>query len=70
MPETISVVANGKPFAVRNGQTLDEFLVASGQKPKLVVVERNGAALTPGEARQAVLEDGDVLEIVRIVAGG
>jgi thiamine biosynthesis protein ThiS len=35
-----------------------------------VVVERNGRALTPGDARSTVLADGDVLEIVRIVAGG
>jgi thiamine biosynthesis protein ThiS len=70
MAGSISIVANGRPFDVPAGQTLDEFLVSSGQTPKMVVVERNGAALTPGEARKAVLKDRDVLEIVRIVAGG
>ena len=35
-----------------------------------VVVERNGQALTPEEARRTHLADGDRLEIVRIVAGG
>jgi len=33
-------------------------------------VERNGAALTPTEAQQTILADGDRLEIVRIVPGG
>lgn len=70
MADSISIVANGKPFAVPAGQSLDEFIISTGQTPKMVVVERNGAALTPGEARQTELHDGDVLEIVRIVAGG
>ena len=35
-----------------------------------VVVERNGEPLTPSEARESPLADGDRLEIVRIVAGG
>ena len=70
MPSTIAITANGRRHDVPAGQTLDAFLESVGQKPKLVVVERNGQALTPGEARAAILVDGDVLEIVRIVAGG
>ena len=41
-----------------------------GLKMDRVVVERNGQALTPEEARRTLLADGDRLEIVRIVAGG
>jgi len=70
MPDTISITANGRRYDAPAGQTLDAFLESVGQKPRLVVVERNGRALTPAEARAATLADGDVLEIVRIVAGG
>lgn len=70
MNGTISVTANGRNYDVPAGQTLDTFLESIGQTPRLVVVERNQQALTPGEARQSTLENGDVLEIVRIVAGG
>lgn len=35
-----------------------------------VVVERNGEALFPREFGQTALEDGDRIEIVRVVAGG
>ena len=70
MSSTITITANGQRHEVSSGQSLDAFLESVRQKPKLVVVERNGHALTPGEARQAVLAHGDVLEIVRIVAGG
>lgn len=70
MSSTITITANGQRQEVSAGQTLDAFLESVGQKPKLVVVERNGQALTPSEARATVVVHGDVLEIVRIVAGG
>ncbi len=70
MRTTIAITANGKRYDVPAGQKLDDFIVTVGLQPKLVVVERNGMALTPAEARSAVLAADDVLEIVRIVAGG
>jgi sulfur carrier protein len=70
MPATIAITANGRRYEVAAEQTLGAFLESVGQKPRLVVVERNGQALTPGEARTTTLADGDVLEIVRVVAGG
>ncbi|HEX9785363.1 MAG TPA: sulfur carrier protein ThiS [Opitutaceae bacterium] len=70
MRTTISIVANGRRYEIPAAQSLDAFLESIGVAPKLVVVERNRAALTPGEARATVLADGDVLEVVRIVAGG
>lgn len=70
MADDISVTANGRNYRIPVEQTLDAFLESLGQQPRQVVVERNRQALTPGEARQSVLNDGDVLEIVRIVAGG
>lgn len=70
MADKISVTANGRDYEIPSGQTLDAFLESLGQKPQQVVVERNQQALTPGEARASVLADGDVLEVVRIVAGG
>ena len=68
---TISIYANGEEFRGLPAEySLLEFLVARQLAPGSVVVERNGEALTPAEAREAVLTDGDRLEIVRIVAGG
>lgn len=66
----IEVVANGKPREAGEGQTLVEFLAGLGFAPGMVVVERNGEALTPSEAAAVRLKAGDRLEIVRIVAGG
>lgn len=67
---TIAITANGKRHDVPAAQSLDDFLRSVGLTPQHVVVERNRQPLTPAEARRAVLAEGDVLEIVRIVAGG
>lgn len=66
----INIKANGTSFAVPAGQPLEAFLSDLGFSPGLVVVERNLQAVSPSESREVRLEDGDSLEIVRIVAGG
>lgn len=66
----MTITANGQSHEVHTGQTLPEFIEKLGLALERVVVERNREALTPAEARQTTLQDGDVLEIVRIVAGG
>ncbi len=68
--KTITVIANGQPKPAPAGCPLPDFLSTLRLAPERVVVERNGAALTPGEAKQTILADGDRLEIVRLVPGG
>ena len=70
MAEFLQVVANGSAYDLVPGTGLHDFVRQQGLEPGQVVVELNGRAITPGEAASARLEDGDSLEIVRIVAGG
>lgn len=70
MPEDITITANGEDFTLGAMTSLADFVASRGQALERVVVERNGEALTPTEARATMLEAGDKLEIVRIVAGG
>jgi thiamine biosynthesis protein ThiS len=67
---TITVIANGKKHSAPERCPLPEFLAGLNLAPERVVVERNGGALTPAEARVVVLAEGDRLEIVRLVPGG
>jgi thiamine biosynthesis protein ThiS len=64
------VIANGKPVAAQLPCSLEEFLVAQKLPPRSVVVEHNGEAVAPSEFSQRILNAGDKLEIVKIVAGG
>lgn len=70
MNQQISITANGKAAQVPENSLLSDFLETRGLALGRVVVERNGEALTPGEAGGAILQPGDRLEIVCIVAGG
>jgi thiamine biosynthesis protein ThiS len=64
------VTANGKPVETQLPCSIQEFLVAQKLLPRSVVVEHNGEAVAPSEFSRRLLNAGDRLEIVKIVAGG
>jgi len=64
------VIANGKPLDAKLPCSIEEFLVAQRLLPRSVVVEHNGEAVAPSEFSKRLLNAGDRLEIVKIVAGG
>jgi sulfur carrier protein len=64
------VKVNGNERELADGTTLPELLTDMGLGTGWVVVERNGEALLRSETERTTLADGDVLEIVRAVAGG
>ena len=66
----MQLVVNGEPRAVADGTALPAFLEDLGLQVGSVVVERNGVALLRSEVLATTLEDGDVLELVKAVAGG
>ena len=64
------VTANGRAVEAALPCTLEAFLIAQGLLPRSVVVEHNGEAVAPSEFPQRIVQAGDKLEIVKIVAGG
>ena len=65
-----SVIANGQPVVAQLPCSIEAFLVSQGLLPRSVVVEHNGEAVAPSEFSRRQLQNGDRLEIVKIVAGG
>lgn len=66
----MNIIANGRSLAAELPCTLEAFLVAQGLLPRSVVVEHNGEAVAPSEFARRLVQAGDRLEIVKIVAGG
>lgn len=66
----VHIIANGRPVVAALPCSVEEFLIAQQLLPRSVVVEHNGEAVSPSEFVQRLLQPGDHLEIVRIVAGG
>jgi len=66
----MTVVVNGESRALPPGSTAGDLVREMGLGTGWVVVERNGAALLRSEVDAVVLSEGDVLEVIRAVAGG
>jgi thiamine biosynthesis protein ThiS len=65
-----AVIANGKSVETSVPCSIEAFLAAQKLRPRSVVVEHNGEAVAPSEFPKRILNAGDRLEIVKIVAGG
>ena len=61
---------NGKTTDSRGAKTVDDLVGHLGLPPETVLIEHNGVALHRREWRQIPLAEGDLIEIVRVVAGG
>ena len=70
MTELPPVIANGRAVPAALPCTIEAFLHAQQLLPRSVVVEHNGDAVSPSDFSRRMLQPGDRLEIVRIVAGG
>ena len=66
----ITLTVNGKQRELEEPIKLATFLGSLGVDPRYVAVARNGDVLPREEWPQTTLQDGDVLEVVRMVGGG
>ena len=66
----MQVTVNGEARDVADGTSLVQLVESLGLHVGSVVVEHNGTALLRSELAAATLADGDVLELVKAVAGG
>ena len=69
-PGGIDVIANGRPYRVDEGTTIEAFIRSRGFDPAFVIVEANGEPLERARYGEVALRSGDRLELVRAVAGG
>jgi thiamine biosynthesis protein thiS len=66
----MKITANSKIFEVRENLKISDFISEQGFNPRRCVVELNGTAMKFSDFENLSLKDGDVLEIMQIVAGG
>ncbi len=61
---------NDEPREVPDVRTVADVVAALGLKGPALLIEHNALALRPAEWADRLLNPGDRLEIIRIVAGG
>ncbi len=52
------------------GKTVEDYLKTTNYDPLRIAIERNGEIVPKARYGEVVLEDGDVIEVVRFVGGG
>ena len=65
-----TIAVNGEPQAVPSGTTVAGLLALLGLDPRRVAVERNRDVVPRSTYADALLADGDRVEIVTFVGGG
>jgi thiamine biosynthesis protein ThiS len=70
MQDQTFIIANGVKTRAALPSSIEAFLLGNQLLPRSVVVEHNGEAVAPSEFKSRLLQSGDRIEIVRIVAGG
>ena len=66
----MQLIVNGEVREVETTPTLGGFLASRDLSAKMVVVERNGEIVPRENYDKTPLANGDVLEIVQMMAGG
>ena len=66
----MKIQINGDLRELIEAGTIEESFVRLGIPLDAVLVEHNGVALHRSEWRERIVRDGDVIEVIRIVAGG
>lgn len=66
----IELTINGKSVSLDAPKTVREFLAAKGLNEQIVVVEHNYDIIPRTEYGSRVLQAGDHVEIVQMMAGG
>ncbi len=66
----MKVRVNGEDMDIEEGTTVESLLRRLGVNTRGVAVERNGEIVPRTRHSATVLEEGDSVEIVRMVGGG
>jgi sulfur carrier protein len=66
----IALQINGRRVELDQPTALLNYLEKLGVSPRAVAVEHNGVIIERSRYAEANLDDGDVVEIVRMVGGG
>ena len=63
------VKINGEELNIA-GKTVAEYLATTSYDQKRIAVERNGDIVPKAQYGEAVLKEGDIVEVVSFVGGG
>ena len=70
MSGVVRATVNGEAVEAPPGTRLLDFLAERGVDPRRIAVERNREVVPRAAHAAAVMEEGDIYEVVHLVGGG
>ena len=66
----MNIILNGKPYVIENSNNLLNILKTLDIKPQNLIAEVNGEIVTAKEFENKIINENDVIELVKFVGGG
>lgn len=66
----MNIILNGKPYVIENSNNLLNILKTLDINPQNLIAEVNGEIVTAKEFANKIINENDVIELVKFVGGG
>ena len=66
----MNIILNGKPYVLENSNNLLNILKTLDINPQNLIAEVNGEIVTAKEFENKIINENDVIELVKFVGGG
>lgn len=66
----MNIILNGKPYVIENSNNLLNILKTIDINPQNLIAEVNGEIVTAKEFENKIINENDVIELVKFVGGG
>lgn len=66
----MNIILNGKPYVIENSNNLLNILKTLDINPQNLIAEVNGKIVTAKEFENKIINENDVIELVKFVGGG
>lgn len=66
----MNIILNGKPYIIENSNNLLNILKTLDINPQNLIAEVNGEIVTAKEFENKIINENDVIELVKFVGGG
>ena len=66
----MNIILNGKPYVLENSNNLLNILKTLDINPQNLIAEVNGKIVTAKEFENKIINENDVIELVKFVGGG
>jgi len=66
----MNIILNGKPHALAGAASVAQLLESLGLSAEMVAVEKNLEIVPKAERANALLKEGDQVEVLRFMGGG